>query len=81
MAVLRPSPIDPKRTFFTRAGEAFALARGQGRGFVAKRVNEQLLRYVFNSFFSSVSKRQSVPSAMSCCGDFFTIPASLSLRA
>ena len=37
--------------------------------------------YLFNSFFSSLRKRQSVPCAMSFCGLLVIIPASCRRRA
>jgi len=44
-------------------------------------LHRHLALYPFNSFFSSLRKRQSVPWAMSFCGLDVIIPASWSLRA
>jgi hypothetical protein len=40
-----------------------------------------VLRYPFSSFFNSLTKRQSVPWAMSFCGVLLSIPTSWKRKA
>ena len=56
---------------------------GDGRDMVRTRLfpSQQVPPYCFNSFFSSVRKRQSVPWAMSFWGLDLIIPASCRRRA
>ena len=61
------------------------LGAGEGRDTVPTHLFTSLLnkylRYCFNSFFSSVRKRQSVPWAMSFWGLALIIPSSCRRRA
>jgi hypothetical protein len=52
----------------------------QGHG-VTRLLHGHLPLYPFNSFFSSVKKRQSVPWAISFCGLDLSIPTSWRRRA
>jgi hypothetical protein len=57
------------------------LGAGDGRATVRTRLLHRQLLYPFNSFFSALKKRQSVPWAMIFCGVLLIIPASCRRRA
>src|SRR5205823_8255331 len=61
-----------------RVGAQSQTPRGPRHGDLSKELSPAPhgSSYPFSSFFSSLRKRQSVPSAISFCGLPFTIPAS-----
>jgi len=81
-AARQPRPEAGAERTLEGVGWTRGLGAGDGRDPVLTRLlHRHLLLYPFNSFFSALKKRQSVPWAMIFCGLFLIMPTSCRRKA